>query len=94
MEGVCIGKCIPKGDGLRNKSKEESEEIHLLREQVRDLSEMNLALRRELQAMQVTNITRAKIAEDGATDASDAYAFASRVRRAARNRKGKVKQSR
>jgi len=53
MEGVCIGKCIPKGDGLRNKSKEESEEIHLLREQVRDLSEMNLALRRELQAMQV-----------------------------------------
>eukprot|EP00435_Cladocopium_sp_Y103_P025116 s638_g6.t1 len=52
MEGVCLGKCMPKGDVERKLNREESEEIHLLREQVRDLSEMNLALRRELQAMQ------------------------------------------
>ena len=32
----------------------EQDEISLLREQVRDLSEMNLALRREIQQMQVT----------------------------------------
>lgn len=44
---------MPKGDVARKLNHEESEEIHLLREQVRDLSEMNLALRRELQAMQV-----------------------------------------
>jgi len=44
---------MPKGDVARKLNHEESEEIHLLRQQVRDLSEMNLALRRELQAMQV-----------------------------------------
>lgn len=40
---------MPKADLARMKNLSESEEIQLLREQVRDLSEMNLALRRELQ---------------------------------------------
>lgn len=48
MEGVCIGKACGAGERSRLKKRDLEEEVLLLREQVRDLADMNLFLRREL----------------------------------------------